>query len=1579
MLDSLSTPDNKIGIRTGVTLNPTTTTAAGGTQQGTVCLKAGDGTAANSPTTYHSTGVDIIIGVPTVLTVNYRRVVKSAAVTYTLTGAFLSKYAMKIKIAEDCTTNTDSGDVITGGDGVNLATATGTKDTTGGTIAFTLTQSLAAAQKVCITAPAAQGGTATYADVRAVTDSNGGTVTVVDVTKAAGYVHYGAVQAGGLSTTAVKLATGSSTVDDYYNGLQINVMKSDLTVDRGTKVISDYDGTSKVVTCAALDSSAVAGDIYKITQFTATAGEGTGQNAATAGYIGDNVEMVYQFTSTTTMIAGADGDAIKFESGGGSVAAGALCGTGAHDNAFIAGGTGAVLDSVSTPDNKIGIRTGVTLNPTEPNNAGVTKQGTVCLKAGDGTAANSPTTYHSTGVDVIIGQPSITAVNYNRVVKSASATYTITGKFLSDYAMTVKIASSCDANGSPPDQSISANVVTGGDGKVLTSTSGDGQTSAQIVFVLDAAASAAKVCLMAPSAQGGGDEYAVTSGADIVSVIDVTTVSGFVSYGTIASATDNKQFVIASTASTSDDYYNGLQITVGSNAAKVIDDYVGSSKTVTLSTANALSGSPSAGDIYKITALTTTAGVGTGTAANAVAYIPNNVQTFYTLQNGGTTAFVGEATHGDAIKFSSSSTVAAGTACGANAGDSIITGGTGSPLVSEASGVALSTGITLNDAGPDNTGVTKQSTVCLMASGSSVGGTHHSGSLQSAASATSFVLATGASATDSAYKGMAITVGSVGTAIITAYVGSSKTVTVAAGLTGTPGGTDSYTIKLSAPNTYHSTGIDIVLGEPSITAINYDRVVKGDIVQFTATGKFLSIYATKLRVGSACSGASATGNIITGGDGIAFTSVTGDGQTSGSITYTLDQASTNAKFCLYAPPSQGGNGAYTVTSNADVVSVLSITAVDTTDIGKDVMTLQTYTTAGPTLTTSDKVQWSAANDCAAATTGGTMKTLASATEGHFRLNPADSTTVYLCLQAGAGSPHAALHYTGVSAIVKIPKITAYTTPTSSLGGTADAVDAEVATVFTLTGYGLNKELQLLVAEATASDCATLINGGSGRGGTWSSVQSHAVTTPTQNAKQATVTLTLKKAFVNAKLCLKVPTGQGGSGVPTATQANSLTVTVIGSLRSLDSVDNGANYFAGRTAETTGTIGFAPPRVQAKTGGGAAPFSFDSSGLQVITASIATNGGANTQCNGNGGANTAGSLTAGTTCGRLDIGVIGTANTASSFTLASSASTVADSYKGSQITVTSSINGVSQSADLTGGGISLSGSPSDGSYTLADTQVTIQVGSASTKGSFASGNVMTVVVSSNSITSITILDAGSGFLATNVLRLAGADIGGATGNTDITLSNDFLEPMTKSETRTITGYTNARVVTVSPAFSTYGTTLTPLSTSAYTVFQMDFSTTGAVGTVTTQSQFKLANTAATVAHYYRGMTITIGGESRTISSYQDDRTVITSSAFSVHTVTAADAYFITEANLAANEGYADAAVTQTKTRVCSFPSIIFDTYGEGYVLRWVAGTASWFEKNSLLAVLRLALVLRVACAPGPRPNPFSIRIALFCWR
>ena len=189
-------------------------------------------------------------------------------------------------------------------------------------------------------------------------------------------------------------------------------------------------------------------------------------------------------------------------------------------------------------------------------------------------------------------------------------------------------------------------------------------------------------------------------------------------------------------------------------------------------------------------------------------------------------------------------------------------------------------------------------------------------------------------------------------------------------------------------------GLTVTIGVPAVTAINYDRQVKGDQVVFVVTGVFLTT-AQKIKVidsSSSCGGNDAA-NIITGGGGTALTTITGatSGATGASLTLTLDEAHAGAKFCFYSATTEGSAATSYLapTGNDEVVTVIDITRIAASTIevaGSHVNDATTYqpnhvsgntvamftlTTPTVTLTVNDKIKFikAATSDCSGGDAG----------------------------------------------------------------------------------------------------------------------------------------------------------------------------------------------------------------------------------------------------------------------------------------------------------------------------------------------------------------------------------------------------------------------------------------------------------------------------------------------------------------------------------------------------------------------------------------------------------------------------------
>ena len=146
----------------------------------------------------------------------------------------------------------------------------------------------------------------------------------------------------------------------------------------------------------------------------------------------------------------------------------------------------------------------------------------LCLKVYD--SKRSDETYIDTGLTITVAPSTVSTIDGSRVAQSQAVTYTVNGFGLGThiYAKIIESSSSCSGN------SATANIITGGEGKVLASPSADG-TSATVVFTLtqaNAASINAKFCILVPSTNYlGSNAYSATGGNDVVTVVSIASRS----------------------------------------------------------------------------------------------------------------------------------------------------------------------------------------------------------------------------------------------------------------------------------------------------------------------------------------------------------------------------------------------------------------------------------------------------------------------------------------------------------------------------------------------------------------------------------------------------------------------------------------------------------------------------------------------------------------------------------------------------------------------------------------------------------------------------------------------------------------------------------------------------------------------------------------------------------------------------------------------------------------------------------------------------------------------------------------------
>ena len=132
--------------------------------------------------------------------------------------------------------------------------------------------------------------------------------------------------------------------------------------------------------------------------------------------------------------------------------------------------------------------------------------------------------------------------------------------------------------------------------------------------------------------------------------------------------------------------------------------------------------------------------------------------------------------------------------------------------------------------------------------------------------------------------------------------------------------------------------------DPSISAIGFDRVVKGDEVAYTVTGIGLWDDGTKgqhVQVATSTCGGSDNTNALAGGDGVQMTGINTD-RTSATVTFTLTAAAASAKFCMKAPTYIGNANYQDTSKTVTVIDITSITGFEHEVLGSYVSDATVY-------------------------------------------------------------------------------------------------------------------------------------------------------------------------------------------------------------------------------------------------------------------------------------------------------------------------------------------------------------------------------------------------------------------------------------------------------------------------------------------------------------------------------------------------------------------------------------------------------------------------------------------------------------
>ena len=334
--------------------------------------------------------------------------------------------------------------------------------------------------------------------------------------------------------------------------------------------------------------------------------------------------------------------------------------------------------------------------------------------------------------------------------------------------------------------------------------------------------------------------------------------------------------------------------------------------------------------------------------------------------------------------------------------------------------------------------------------------------------------------------------------------------------------------------TFIDTGLTINIAPSVVNNVAGSRVAKSQAVTYTFTGFGLGVHMYVKIIGSSasCTGASATDSIITGGNGKVLASPSADG-TSATAVFTLTQADSeavNAKICLLTPATNYlGSGAYVLSGNSDLVTVVSIASRAPAQVGLYVVTQLTLTGNG--LTTADKIAFGT-SDCNTPVTNVNNVALTSGTAVDVTAQSARANAL-VCLLVSDSERTPAYQATGLTV----------TTATTTVSGVdVDKVVKGDTITFTFTGFGVDSHVKVKVVQASGSCTGTshtdsVITGGGTGGG-------YSLTSATTAKTSATLSLTLNQVQTNAKFCFLVATtNYAGTGAYAATGASDV-VTVM---------------------------------------------------------------------------------------------------------------------------------------------------------------------------------------------------------------------------------------------------------------------------------------------------------------------------------------------------------------------------------------------------------------------------------------------------
>ncbi len=798
-----------------------------------------------------------------------------------------------------------------------------------------------------------------------------------------------------------------------------------------------------------------------------------------------------------------------------------------------------------TDDTALASPTTFTFTPTAAlNNA------KLCLKVRDD--KRSDEVYVDTGVTLTVSTGALSAIAGSRVAKGQAITYILSGHGLDTHMKVKVIGSTATCSGADD----AADVITGGNGKAVTSTSTD-KTAASVVFTLtqfDADATNAKFCLLTHTAQGGAGTYA--DSGERVSVVHISSITP-----SQVGLYVNTEMTIAGNALTSGG--SGDKVRFGTSdcttAVTNVDDLQLQSSTAFDVEARAAQASAKVcllvadaerSPTYMDTGLTVNTAASTISGVDVDKVVRGDT-IIYTLSGFGLDSHV-------RMKILDPGQTCGGTADAAD----VVAGGTGKAVTSSNNGKTSAT------ASFTMTAVAAAAKICVLVPSTNYGGTGAYADTSSADTVTIADITSRSPATVGLYVATQLTIAgnslTTNDEIAIADSGQScesgtkvtnvNNVALASGTAveitaQEPCSNCAICLKVEGSSVYHETGLTITVAVPTVTAVDIDKVARDDSVLFTFTGYGLGAHI-KCKVvtsGTGCSGTADT-STITGGAAQQLAVSSPGEMTTATLTFQLATAHSNARICFLVPASNyGGSDAY---AGSSTVTIADITATTPPKAG---INIQFYLYLDSTLgiTTSDKVK--IATDCG----GGDSDNIVSGGDGvavqntdglrrQFQITSA-SVAAKICLKVDGSTVY---HDTTQRLTIEKPSITSIS-PT--------AVSGTIATTITINGYGLDSNIMVkfVSTDCSGDDNNDKLTGGGG----YAIGNGNARTTSGSDSK------TLRTAITAGKVCMKVPSASGGTD---AYEDTGHTIQVQGTARYLVISTAGFGFLAGAspTAATT---------------------------------------------------------------------------------------------------------------------------------------------------------------------------------------------------------------------------------------------------------------------------------------------------------------------------------------------------------------------------------------------------------------------------